>query len=222
MKDCQARRLKQHSLAADFRRVLRQTEIPLLAGGIIFALAACGSTKPMKYYDISYPPIGASSQETINASLLVQRFAGSDLYRDSRIIYGSSGPELGAYQTNLWAEPPVELLRDAMVRGLRSSGRFRSVMTYRSNSQGDFLVTGHLYEFREVDGSPIVARLVFDMELRDVKSTKTIWKLAYNHDEPVSEKSVNAVVDAMSRNVQRSVQEAEAGIQQMLATYVAK
>jgi len=185
-------------------------------------LAGCGRTKPMKYYDISYPPVGPASQEPVNASLLVQRFAASDLYRDSRIVYGSAGPELGTYQNELWAEAPVELLRDALVRGLRSSQRFRSVMTYRSDSRGDFLVTGHLYEFREVDGNPIVARLVFEVQLRDIKAAKTIWNFSYKHDEPASGKSISAVVEAMSHNVQRSVQEVEAGIQQALSTYAPK
>ena len=55
-----------------------------------------------------------------------------------------------------------------------------------------------------------------------MKAGKTIWTYTYNHDEPSNGKDVAAVVAAMDQNVQRSVQEVEAGIQQALAAYPAK
>ena len=47
------------------------------------------------------------------------------------------------------------------MRGLRSSGRFQSVMIVRGEGGGDYALAGHLYEFGEVDGAEIVARLAF-------------------------------------------------------------
>ena len=121
-----------------------------------------------------------------------------------------------------WTEPPSEMLQYALVRELRSSGRFRTVTALRSDSSGEFLLTGHLYDFKEVSGTSLVARISFDAELRDLKAEKTIWTYTYNHDEPANSKDVAAVVEAMDKNVQRGVQEVEAGIQQTLAVYPAK
>jgi len=114
------------------------------------------------------------------------------------------------------------MLRDALVRGLRSTGRFRSVSALRTDASGDFVLTGHLYDFKEVSGNGVVARINFDAELRDLRSGKTVWMHTYNYDEPSTGKDVASLVAAVDRNVQRSVHEVEEGIQQALAGYPLK
>jgi len=178
--------------------------------------------QPVKYYEISYPAVGPLKQEPLNSTLLVRTFSTSHLYREDRIVYGSDSEQMGTYQNERWSEPPNEMLRNALVRELRSTGRFRNVTALRSDSNGDFLLTGHLYDFKEVSGNGIVARISFDVELRDLKAGKTVWTYTYNHDEPSNGKDVAAVVAAMDRNVQRSAQEVEAGLQQALAAYSVK
>jgi len=71
------------------------------------------------------------------------------------------------------------MLQNALVRELRSTGRFRTVTVLRSDSSGDFVLTGHLYDFKEVSGNGIVARISFDAELRDLKAGKTVWTYTY-------------------------------------------
>jgi hypothetical protein len=39
-----------------------------------------------------------------------------------------------------------------------------------------------------------------------------VWTHNYNHDEPAGAKTVPAVVSAMDKNVQRSVDEVQAGL----------
>jgi ABC-type uncharacterized transport system auxiliary subunit len=185
-------------------------------------LAGCGHMQLVKYYEISYPSVGSLKQEPLNATLLVRAFATSHLYREDRIVYGSGSDQMGTYQNERWSEPPAEMLQNALVRELRSTGRFRNVTTLRSDSSGDFVLTGHLYDFKEVSGNGIVARISFDAELRDLKGGKTVWTYTYNHDEPSNGKDVASLVAAIDRNVQRSAQEVEAGIQQALATYPMK
>jgi len=185
-------------------------------------LAGCGQPKPIRCYEISYPALGQTKQEQLNATLLVREFVTSHLYREDRIVYGSDSLQMGTYLNERWSEPPAEMLRSALVRGLRSTGRFRSVSALRSDSSGDFVLIGHLYDFKEVSGNGIVARISFDTELRDLKSGKTVWMHTYNHDEPSAGKDVASLVAAVDRNVQRSVQEVEEGILQALATYPVK
>ena len=185
-------------------------------------LAGCGHMQPVRYYEISYPAVGPAKQEPLNATLLVRAFATSHLYREDRIVYGSDSEQMGMYQNERWSEPPADMLQTALVREVRSSGRFRIVTPLRSDSRGDFVLTGHLYDFKEVSGNGIVARISFDAELRDLKAGKTLWIYTYNHDEPSSGKDVASLVAAMDRNVQRGVQEVEASIQQALAAYPVK
>ncbi len=194
--------------------------VALLAAG----LAGCGSIKPVKYYQLTHPattPL-AGSQSPVDAGLLVRPFQSSHIYREDRIVYGGEGEQLGLYENQRWTEPPVELLQDALARGLRQSGHFKAVTTLRSESGVDFSLTGHLYAFREVSTGGVVARLNFDVELLDQKLGKVIWHHSYNHDEPTSGKSVADIAAAMNKNVQLSVQEVQDGILQTLSTYSRK
>jgi ABC-type uncharacterized transport system auxiliary subunit len=192
----------------------------LLAAG----LSSCGSIKPVKYYQLTHPsttPL-AASQAPLDASILVRLFQTSHLYREDRIVYGGESEQLGLYENDRWVEPPVELLQDALARGLRSSGRFRTVTTLRSDASTEFCLKGHLYSFREVSAGNIVARLNFDVELLDMKLGTAIWRHSYNHDEPTKGKSVADVAAAMDKNVQQSVQEIQDGVLQTLANYSRK
>ncbi len=191
---------------------------------MIVVLSGCGSMKPVKYYQLTHPPTTAlaSSQSPVDAALLVRPFQTTHLYREDRIVYGGESEQLGLYENHRWTEPPVELLQDALARGIRTSGHFRAVTTLRSESNVDFSLTGHLYAFREVSTGGVVARLNFDVELYDLKLGKVIWQHIYNHDEPTSGKTVADVAAAMDKNVQLSVQEIQDGILQTLSTYSRK
>ena len=192
----------------------------LLAAGV----AGCGSIKPVKYYQLSHAPTAAlpASQSPVDAALLVRLFQTSHLYREDRIVYGGEGEQLGLYDNHRWVEPPVELLQDALTRGLRASGHFRAVTTLRSDTSADFCLKGHLYSFREVSTGNVVARLNFDIELVDMKLGTVIWRHTYNHDEPTSGKTVADLAAAMDKNVQLSVQEVHDGTLQALANYPRK
>ena len=192
----------------------------LLAGGI----SGCGSIKPVKYYQLTHPPTGTlgPSQSPLDATILVRLFQTSHLYREDRIVYGGETEQLGLYENHRWTEPPVELLQDALARGLRSSGRFRAVTTLRSDTGAEYCLNGHLYAFREVSTGGVVARVNFDVELMDLKLGKVIWRHTYNHDEPTSGKTIADVAAAMNKNVQLSVQEIQDGILQTLSTYSRK
>jgi ABC-type uncharacterized transport system auxiliary subunit len=202
-------------LAPVARCVSRSAISGFAALSIALVATGCGSGRPIKYYQLTYPSTAPPpAQDAVNTTLLVRSFEASHLYQNGQIVYGFDSPQLGIYQTERWAEPPVEMLQDALVRGLRASGRFRAVYTIRSDVGGQYILAGHLYDFKEVDSSSIVARLVYEVRLRDRKSGTPVWRHMYNHDETASEKSVSAIAVAMDKNVQRSVQEVQAGLEE--------
>ncbi len=192
------------------QRVIRLAGFAVLP----FILAACGSQRPIKYYQLSYPTKSFVAPDAINTSIMVRLFEGSHLYLDDKIIYGFDSPEVGTYEFQRWADPPVEIMQMAMVRGLRASGRFKAIYTLRADPDARFILAGQLYDFKEVDGPTIVARLSYHIRLRDRKTGNTVWEHSYSYDEPTSEKSVPAVASAMDKNVQRSVQEVQAGLEE--------
>jgi ABC-type uncharacterized transport system auxiliary subunit len=187
----------------------------------LFAITmmGCGAPRPIKYYEITYPSANAVAPDAIDVTLLVRPFETSHLYLDDKIVYGFDSPEMGAYDNHRWAEPPVEILQNTLVRGLRASGRFKGVYTPRFNPNGRYVLGGHLYEFKEVDAKPMVARLNYEVRLRDHKTGATVWNHLYMHDEPASEKSLPAFVEAMDKNLQHSVQEVQGGLEEYFRSH---
>jgi len=163
----------------------------------------------------------APSPDT-QVKLLIGSLSASHLYREDGIVYSSGSVEMGTYQNHRWAEPPTEMLGEVLLRELRASGHYLSVQPQRSTTSGDYVIRGRLYDFKEVDGSPIVARVTFELEMRDVKTGATVWTHYYAHDEPVSAKDVSAVVEALDQNVQRGIKEVAAGLDQYFASHPVK
>lgn len=192
----------------------RQGVLVLLA---LFAaiVSGCGASRPIKYYQLTVPAdVKPAASPTATVGLALGPLVTSHLYREDRIVYSAGPGEMGTYAYQRWAEPPVEMMQEVLLRELRASGRYRDVHSQRSNTQGDFVLRGRLYDFKEVNGSPLVARVTAEWELRDQKSGSTVWTHYYSHDEPVNGKDVAAMVAALDRNVQRGIAEVTASLDQ--------
>ena len=71
--------------------------------------------------------------------------------RDGRILYQVGAHEVGAYEYHRWVETPDRIVQNALVRLLRSSGKYQSVDTLRNTVKADYIVQGRIYEFAEID-----------------------------------------------------------------------
>lgn len=187
-----------------------------------FYLVACGAARPNKYYELTVPGDNGADPPAANiypVTILVGPLNTSHLYREDHIVYSSGGENMGTYEYHRWVEPPSEMIQDVLFRFLRASGRYRSVYSLRSTVRGDYLLHGHLYDFKEVNNSGTFGRLTLELELRDTKTGAAVWTHLYNHDEPASGKDVSAVVDALNRNVQRAAAEFVSGLDQYFSSH---
>ncbi len=153
------------------------------------------------------------------AAILLGPLLASHLYREDRIVYSSGGEQMGTYEYQRWAEPPTEMIQMVLLRELRASGRYKAVYAQRSTSNGDFLIRGRLYDFKEVSGGSILAKVTFELEMRELKSGSTVWTHYYSHDEPVTGKDVPAVVAALNKNVQNGITEVLASLDRHFAEH---
>jgi ABC-type uncharacterized transport system auxiliary subunit len=195
----------------------------LTAAGLL-TLSGCGAARPSKYYHLTIPSEQTASQsaDPVPATLLLGPLLASHLYREDRLVYSMGGEQMGTYEYQRWAEPPTEMIEEVLLRSLRTSGHYKAVYMHRSDANGDFALRGRLYDFKEVSGGPIVARVTFDMELRDLKSGATVWTHFYTHDEPAGGKDVPSIVAALDRNVHAGVKEVLTGLEQYFATHPIK
>lgn len=183
--------------------------------------AGCGATRPSKYYMLTVPANAPPAANPYHVTLMLAPITSSHLYREDHIVYTDSGQEMGVYLYQRWAEPPTEMIRDVLLRDLRASNRFEGVYRWGSNVRGDYLLRGHLYDFREVSGSSLVARVTLELELQEARSGATVWTRFYTHDEPVARKDISAVVEALDHNVQKGIAEFRAGLDQYFSAHPA-
>jgi len=186
-------------------------------------LAGCGAAPRSRYYQLTVPN-GVAEARSSDASvkLLIGNMSASHLYREDGIVYSRGSQELGTYQYQRWVEAPTEMIEQVLVRELRATGRYLAVQPQRSNTNGDFIIRGRLHDFKEVDGSSILAKVTFELEMRDLKTGATVWTHYYTHEEPVGGKDVPAVVAALDKNVQQGVKEVAASLDQYFASHPAK
>ena len=196
------------------------TAVALMIG----LLSGCGAARPSKFYQLTVPSDAGTAEkaDAVPVTLLLGSLMTSHLYREDRIVYGNGPEQLGAYEYQRWAEPPTEMIEEVLLRGLRASGRYRAVYYRRSNMQGDFALRGRLYDFKELTGGQMSARVTLELEMRDLKNGSTVWTHYYTHDEPASGKDVPAVVAALDKNVQRGVKEVVDSLDQYFASHPVK
>jgi len=183
-------------------------------------LSGCGATRPSKFYQLTLPKDKTSVADPVPlpVTLLLGPITTTHLYRDDHIVYTSNGEAMGTYEYQRWAEPPSEMISDVLLRELKKSERYQHVYSLRSDSRGDFVLRGRLYDFREITGNDVAARVAFEFELRDSKTGATVWSHSYSHDEPVSSKDVTAVVAALNSNVQTGLSEVLEGLDRYFST----
>lgn len=183
-------------------------------------LSGCVSSKPIRYYSIQSSTAPVISTNPQSVSLVVASISSSDVLRGSAIAYRVGANEIGTYQYSHWAEPPVDLVRNSLIRILKSSGNYRSVESVGSTSDGQFVVRGRLYDFEEVDGASITGLVSMEFELYDRKSGKIVWSHYYSQAEPVQSKEISAIVTALDTNLDRGLKETAAGLNQYLSANV--
>jgi ABC-type uncharacterized transport system auxiliary subunit len=192
----------------------------VLVCGAMAIGAGCGAARPAKYYQLTVPnDMSSNDANALPVTLLVAPLSGSHLYRQDQIVYSSAGQNMGTYEYQRWAEPPTEMIQEVLFRELRASGRFRMVNSLRSNARGDFVLHGRLYDFKEVSGSPLTARMAIEYELREAKTGTTVWSRYYTHDEPVEGKDVTAVVAALDRNAHGIIGQVRGALEQYFTAH---
>jgi ABC-type uncharacterized transport system auxiliary subunit len=198
------------------RRIQQAAFLLLLAG----VAAGCGGSRPVKYYVLDVPPAPAvAAAPQIPITLLVSRISAVHLYRDDRLVYGSSTVQLGTYEYERWAEPPAGMMQDLIISTLRASGSYRSVSRVASNLRGDYIVRGQLFALDEVQSPGLSGRFSFQLELYDPKAGATVWSAHYTHDEPVNGKKVSDVVEALDRNVHAGLTQLTGELAQYFASH---
>ncbi|HTU35254.1 MAG TPA: ABC-type transport auxiliary lipoprotein family protein [Candidatus Acidoferrum sp.] len=200
----------------------------IAAAGCLIVVAGCGAARPVRYFTlVEQPPSAHGAADTAAAqpyavSLLVARVRAAQLLEEDRIVYGMSPVEMGVYSSNRWAEPPPEMIETMLIERLRASGQYKSVQQLAGATRGNYIVRGRLISLEEMDSpSGVVARFTMELDLFDPKTGTVVWSQTYSHDDPVQDKTVNAVVEALQRNAETGLDQLVTGLGQYFASHSA-
>ncbi len=190
--------------------------IALVMAGCM-ADAGCVSTRPVHYYTLGAAAPPANQGRPDGPVLLVGSIATPEALQDGRIRYRTGSNEAGGYEYHRWTERPGSMVRNALIRALRDSGKYQRVLEAGSSANGDYVVRGKLDEFDEVDRASIQTKISLRVELVDRKTGQNVWDHVVEREEPVSGKSVVEVVQSLDRNLQQVISEIAGEIDKFLA-----
>ena len=175
----------------------------------------------MHYYTLASASAPANPAKPDGPTLLVGAIICPESLQDARIRYRAGANQAGSYEYHRWAERPVAMVRDSLVRALRASGQYQRVLESSSSDVGEYLVRGKLYEFAEVDDpairTPIQTRISLHLELIDAKTNRGVWDHSFEREDPAGGKTIDDVVRSMDRNLQQVVSDAAAQVGQALS-----
>lgn len=186
----------------------------------VAAFCSCLGGRPIQYFTVTIPGASRPAAHTSPVALEVGHINAPEILQDQPIVYRSGRNEIGTYQYHLWAEPPAQMIKTALIRRLRASGRYQSVTRLGGSTQGDYILRGRLYDFEEVDnGKTITAKVTMDFELIDRATHKPVWNHFYSRTEPVQSKEISAVVAGLDNNLQQGLAEVESGLNDYFASH---
>ena len=179
-----------------------------LLAAFCFTAVSCVSNKTAQFYTID-PPAGAVNPGRPDGLVIVVADIPTPVgLQDGRIRYRIEPNQVGAYEYHRWTDRPGTMVRNSLVRALRASGKYQQQLESSSAAAGDYLVTGKLYEFDEVDSRTIKTRVSIQLQLIERKSGRHVWDHLFEHEDPVPAKNVSAVVASLDRNLQQVVGDA--------------
>ena len=150
-------------------------------------------------------------------TLQIANIDAPGIMRDGRILYQVGANEVGTYEYHRWVETPDRMVQNALVRLLRSSGKYQSIDRFMTGAKPDYIVRGKIYEFAEVDKPEIYTRVSMEIELHEGPSNRTVWSHVYSGEEKVDGKEMPNVVQSFDSNLRRRLSEIVAGLDEYLA-----
>jgi ABC-type uncharacterized transport system auxiliary subunit len=165
----------------------------------IFLCGCGGKIPPTRYYTFKLPPPAPTADPKTNLVVEIGPFRAADNLRDDRVLYYEKPTQFSYYEYHRWSPDPATLVADLTRRRLHEMAVFAHVRMSATHEPSDFLLTGHLLNFEEIDyESGGKVRVALDLRLVRNTDHKTVWSDRRELEHAVGEEGVNGVVTALS------------------------
>jgi ABC-type uncharacterized transport system auxiliary subunit len=165
---------------------------------ILFA-ASCASIPSTNHYVLGLPRESdvATGKSKYTYSVAIAPFESEPVYMRKKIIWRSHSTRLGYYSYEKWASLPSEMLALRLYERCHSAGLFKTVYAEGSGA-ADLVISGKVIAFEELeseDGHFGRVEAMIQIAERDGES---IWSGVVSHAEPVGERNIRTVVQAIA------------------------
>jgi uncharacterized lipoprotein YmbA len=180
---------------------------------LMLCVSGCAGTPVVQYYDLqlSIGRTGDVAEPDRNlGSVRLAAVIVPDFLEDPRIFFRASRYEAGRYSYHQWIRPVSEALAEAMLIGLRASGRFFRVAGPEDRAApGDLKFSLKVTECNEVDRqaegeTAWVSRISWQVILYDPDG-KTVAESFIDEEASVEQRNALGVVTALNEALERAV-----------------
>ncbi len=174
---------------------------------LVLLLTGCAAAPELRYYRVEVPPLTRAAEPPLPVTLGLARASAPEPYQQERILYRASAYRIQSYDYDRWESPPAEMLDALLLDRFTESGRFQRVVPWIRESV-DYRLQVRLRRFEEVDeGDRWYGITQLTYELLDAGGRSLLHETS-SQRIPVQRKSVEGVVEALSRGVQAALDEA--------------
>ena len=122
-----------------------------MRGAFVFCLlfaVSCASVPESRFYTLAQS--GGVEVASMRSDLVIG-IEDDRPYDDDRLVYRKGPHELAFYHYHQWVGIPPRMIRDRLLEELRAWGRFSKVMGLPGQEEPDWVVSGRILAFEEVD-----------------------------------------------------------------------
>ena len=184
------------------------TTVSLMMAALIILAGCAGAVKYPNYYTLHVsPPPDPPAPENLHATLAIREFRSPVYLRQGAIVYRTSPDQIGFYNYHRWAMDPREFVTNAVADHVRASGNFSQVKVYDGRPGVDYVLSGRLEEFDEIDyDGGVKVQVVISAQMVSLATGATVWTNSVSEVGTVSQRDVPAVVSAMNGTMGRAIE----------------
>ena len=173
----------------------------------LLLLGGCGAAPELRYYRVECPAPPRTAGPPLPVTLGIARLSAPEPYQQERILYRASPYRVQSYGSERWETPPAEMVDALLLERFTESGKFQRVVSWRREAV-DYRLQVRLRRFEEVDeGDTWYGVVEFAYELVDGGGRGLLSETAKERIR-VERKSVEGVVEALSRGLEAGLDEA--------------
>jgi ABC-type uncharacterized transport system auxiliary subunit len=181
----------------------------VLSLAVLVILTSCGGkVRYPHYYTLNLPaPPDPPPAENAHATVAIREFRAPAYLRQGAIAYKPSPEQIGFYAYDRWAINPCDFVTNSVIERLRASGHFAHVKAYDGRPGIEYVLSGRLEKFEEIDyAGGVKVEVEISAQMTNLATGATVWTNAVSEVGDVTKRDVPAVVTEMNHTMERAIE----------------